>query len=88
MQEGKTKYVYARIKESARHVIQVLVEDLPRILAGLSFPKSMHWNTKTSFSRPIRWILALYGDAVVPFTYASILSGQLYMLFKCLHHLL
>lgn len=75
--EGKTEYVYARIKESARHAIQVLAEDLPRILSGLSFPKSMHWNTKTSFSRPIRWILALHGDAVVPFTYAGILSGQL-----------
>ncbi|GMN55646.1 hypothetical protein TIFTF001_024756 [Ficus carica] len=28
------------------------------------------------FSRPIRWILALHGDVVVPFTFAGILSGN------------
>ncbi|KAH9300591.1 hypothetical protein KI387_012174, partial [Taxus chinensis] len=75
--EGKTEYVYARIKESTKHAIQVLAEDIPGILSRLSFPKSMQWNTKTYFSRPIRWILALHGNVVVPFTYAGILSGQL-----------
>ncbi|XP_057817373.2 glycine--tRNA ligase, chloroplastic/mitochondrial 2 isoform X1 [Cryptomeria japonica] len=75
--EGKTEYVYARLKEPTRHAIQVLAEDIPAILSGLSFPKSMQWNTKTYFSRPIRWILALHGDVVVPFTYAGILSGRL-----------
>ncbi|CAN6566503.1 unnamed protein product [Malus baccata var. baccata] len=29
------------------------------------------------FSRPIRWILALHGDVVVPFTFAEVLSGNL-----------
>ncbi|EOX96483.1 Glycine-tRNA ligases [Theobroma cacao] len=75
--DGKTEYVYARVKESARVALKVLSEELPGILAKISFPKSMRWNSQIMFSRPIRWIMSLHGDAVVPFTFAGILSGNL-----------
>ncbi|XVF79751.1 hypothetical protein PTKIN_Ptkin15bG0014700 [Pterospermum kingtungense] len=75
--DGKTEYVYARVKESARVAVEVLSEELPGILAKISFPKSMRWNSQVIFSRPIRWIMSLHGDAVVPFTFAGILSGNL-----------
>ncbi|KAJ0112592.1 hypothetical protein Patl1_00101 [Pistacia atlantica] len=55
----------------------VLSEDVPSIIGKISFPKSMRWNSEVMFSRPIRWIMALHGDAVVPFTFAGILSGNL-----------
>ncbi|KAM6542280.1 hypothetical protein CsatB_006727 [Cannabis sativa] len=74
--DGKTEYLYARIKESSRHAVEVLSEDLPNAIAKISFPKSMRWNSQVMFSRPIRWILALHGDVVVPFTFAGILSGN------------
>ncbi|XWS35598.1 hypothetical protein CRYUN_Cryun20dG0010900 [Craigia yunnanensis] len=75
--DGKTEYVYARVKESARIALEVLSEELPGFLAKISFPKSMRWNSQVMFSRPIRWIMSLHGDAVVPFTFAGILSGNL-----------
>ncbi|KAH9788677.1 glycine--tRNA ligase 2 [Citrus sinensis] len=50
---GKTEYVYARVKETARLALEVM------------------------FSRPIRWIMALHGDVVVPFMFAGVLSGNL-----------
>ncbi|XP_022733665.1 glycine--tRNA ligase, chloroplastic/mitochondrial 2 isoform X4 [Durio zibethinus] len=75
--DGKTEYVYARVKESARVALEVLSEELPGILAKISFLKSMRWNSQVMFSRPIRWIMSLHGDAVVPFTFAGILSGNL-----------
>ncbi|XP_062233860.1 glycine--tRNA ligase, chloroplastic/mitochondrial 2 isoform X2 [Phragmites australis] len=74
--DGKTEYIYARVKESARFADEVLTEDLPSIISGISFPKSMRWNSNIVFSRPIRWILALHGDFVVPFSFASISSGN------------
>ncbi|KAM4072287.1 hypothetical protein ACB094_11G127000 [Castanea mollissima] len=37
----------------------------------------MRWNSQIMFSRPIRWILALHGDVVVPFMFAGVLSGNL-----------
>ncbi|KAE8673537.1 Glycine--tRNA ligase 2 [Hibiscus syriacus] len=75
--DGKTEYVYARVKESARVALEVLSEELPGMLAKISFPKSMRWNSQVFFSRPIRWITSLHGDAVVPFAFAGILSGNL-----------
>ncbi|WJX91608.1 Glycine--tRNA ligase, chloroplastic/mitochondrial 2 [Trifolium repens] len=75
--DGKTEYVYARIKESSRHALEVLSDDLPATIAKISFPKTMRWNSQVMFSRPIRWILALHGDVVVPFWFAGVMSGNL-----------
>ncbi|KAK1558545.1 hypothetical protein Q3G72_003553 [Acer saccharum] len=75
--DGKTEYVYAQVKESARLALEVLSEDVPGIVGKISFPKSMRWNSQVMFSRPIRWIMALHGNVVVPFTFAGILSGNL-----------
>jgi glycyl-tRNA synthetase beta subunit len=37
----------------------------------------MRWNfSNTAFSRPIRWLLALYGTEVIPFTYAGLQSSN------------
>ncbi|RWR78792.1 glycine--tRNA ligase, chloroplastic/mitochondrial 2 isoform X1 [Cinnamomum micranthum f. kanehirae] len=74
--DGKTDYVYVRVKEPARLSLEVLAEDLPSIIAKISFQKSMRWNSEVMFSRPIRWILALYGNSVVPLTFAGIKSGK------------
>jgi glycyl-tRNA synthetase len=75
--EGKTEYIYARVIESAKFALEVLSEELPATIAKISFPKSMRWNSEIMFSRPVRWILALHGDIVVPFTFAGVLSGNL-----------
>ncbi|KAI9181544.1 hypothetical protein LWI28_016017 [Acer negundo] len=75
--DGKTEYIYAQVKESARLALEVLSEDVPGIVGKISFPKSMRWNSQVMFSRPIRWIMALHGNVVVPFTFAGILSGNL-----------
>ncbi|KAF3332393.1 glycine--tRNA ligase 2 [Carex littledalei] len=74
--EGKTEYIYAQVKQSARSAIEVLAEDLPSIISGIYFPKSMRWNSQILFSRPVRWILALHGDLVVPFCFAGVSSGK------------
>ncbi|KAJ4951783.1 hypothetical protein NE237_028615 [Protea cynaroides] len=75
--DGKTEYVYVRVREPARLALEVLSEELPGTISKLSFPKSMRWNSQVMFSRPIRWILALHGDVVVPFMFAGVLSGNL-----------
>ncbi|XP_058221718.1 glycine--tRNA ligase, chloroplastic/mitochondrial 2 isoform X1 [Rhododendron vialii] len=75
--EGKVEYVYARIVEPVRLALEVLSEDLPSTVARISFPKSMRWNSQVMFSRPIRWVLALHGDVVIPFAFAGVLSGNL-----------
>ncbi|KAK3003952.1 hypothetical protein RJ639_018743, partial [Escallonia herrerae] len=55
----------------------VLSEDLPGSIAKISFQKSMRWNSEVMFSRPVRWILALHGDLVVPLIFAGVLRQVL-----------
>jgi glycyl-tRNA synthetase beta chain len=53
-----------------------LPEILPGFILGLSFPKSMRWGSETiTFARPIHWILARYGGAVVDFEVGDVTSG-------------
>ncbi|MFA4903024.1 MAG: glycine--tRNA ligase subunit beta [Desulfobaccales bacterium] len=70
--------VYLAIKKSTtgRPTAERLPELLPGFILGLSFPKSMHWGAETiTFARPIHWILARYGGAVVPFALGDVTSG-------------
>jgi glycyl-tRNA synthetase len=47
------------------------------LLGQLRFPMSMRWNeTQAAFSRPIRWIVAMLGEAIVPCIYAGVASGR------------
>jgi glycyl-tRNA synthetase len=72
------KYVAAVVHEKGRTAVDVLAEALPGLVAGIKFEKSMRWNeSNVSFSRPIRWLLAMLGQAVVPFEYAGYTSGNI-----------
>ncbi|KAK9102892.1 hypothetical protein Sjap_020146 [Stephania japonica] len=75
--DGKTEYVFLEVKESIGFALEVLADNLPGMVGKISFPKSMRWCSQLTFSRPIRWILALHGDVVVPFTIAEVSSGNL-----------
>lgn len=70
-------YVVALVKSTGRPTAEVLAEALPGVISRLSFGKSMRWNASgASFSRPIRWILALFGKSVIPFEYAGVVSSR------------
>ena len=71
------RYAVARVHERGRSSVIVLTEALPDLVAGLKFGKSMRWNDSGfAFSRPIRWLLALHGDTVVPFEIAGLTAGR------------
>jgi glycyl-tRNA synthetase beta chain len=56
----------------------ILARELPNLILKIQWPKTMYWNGKGSvrFIRPIRWLVALLGDAVVPFEIAGVQSGN------------
>jgi glycyl-tRNA synthetase len=70
-------YVVAQVEEKGSPAWRVISEALPGWIAAIRFNKSMRWNESgVAFSRPIRWLLALHGDQVVPFSYAGYSSGR------------
>jgi len=71
------EYVVARVREEGRPTADVLAEALPDLVGAIRFGKSMRWNASgASFSRPLRWIVALIGDYVIPFAYAGVESSN------------
>lgn len=71
------KYTVGLVRHTGRSTGAVLSEALSDVIARISFQKSMRWNSSgVAFSRPIRWLVALLGDQIVPFTYAGVLSGR------------
>ena len=75
--EKGVEYVYVHKKEIGNGAIEFLSGALPDLVASLSFPKTMRWDSGgIGYARPLRWIVALYGDQVIPFSYARTESGR------------
>lgn len=73
----KGAYVCAVKHVFGRVTTEVLKTHLPDMIRQLSFPKSMRWNDSgLSFARPLRWIVALYGDTVLRFEVGGVKSGN------------
>jgi glycyl-tRNA synthetase len=71
-------YATAVIKETGESTLELLSKGLPGIVAAIKFDKSMRWNeSQVVFSRPIRWLLALLGEELVPFEFAGLTSGNI-----------
>lgn len=71
------EYVYATKSIAARPVADLLPDALGGLIEGISWPKSCRWGTQTVlFSRPVRWLLALFGTQVVPVAFANLVAGD------------
>jgi glycyl-tRNA synthetase beta chain len=72
----KGPYICAEKEEAGRPTHELLSEILPRLLGNIPFRKSMRWgDLDARFARPIHWIVALFDDVVVPFSFGNIESG-------------
>ena len=72
------RYIVALVREAGRPAGEILGERLSGLVESLRFEKSMRWNqTNIAFSRPVRWLVALHGETVVPFSYAGLQSGRI-----------
>ena len=70
-------YVYAVVHQSGQPTSDLLKTILPKIICDLSFPNNMRWgDLDFKFIRPLRWIVALFGDEIVPFEVANVKSGR------------
>lgn len=73
----KDGYIYATTTTKGLQAEDVLKATLPTFITGLSFGKSMHWaNLDDKFVRPLRWMVALLDDQVIPVEFATVQSGK------------
>lgn len=76
------EFIFGIVKEEGRTCISILEEEMPILLKSISFKKSMRWDSSSSsssdqtWSRPIRWILALYGENVLNVSFAGLSANN------------
>ncbi|MCK9274557.1 MAG: glycine--tRNA ligase subunit beta [Syntrophales bacterium] len=73
----KGEYLVARKKIAGEDTASILAAFLPDFIRSIPFQKSMRWmDLDIRFARPIHWIMALFGGAVIPFTVGNVMSGN------------
>ncbi len=72
------EYLFAQLKKPSIATPHLLVQELPKIILSLAFPKKMRWeSSEIEFARPIRWLVSLFGKEEVPFVLADQLAGRM-----------
>jgi len=69
----KGEYLALKKTVGGRLASEILAETCMAVLPNLTFPKKMQWMGKDcTFGRPVRWILAMLDDRIVPFAFAGL----------------
>jgi glycyl-tRNA synthetase beta chain len=75
---AKGEYVGATVKRAGKAATEVLASELPKEVLGIYWAKNMYWRAgkPEGFVRPVRWVVALLDNAVVPLELAGIAAGN------------
>ena len=77
-EEKGVEYVFATRSLAAVPVVDLLPEVLRSIITGISWAKSCRWGTTSEyFSRPVRWLVAMLGEDIIPVRFAGLIGGNL-----------
>lgn len=72
-----TDYLFLVIPEERKETAAILVNELPQLIRSIRFPQKMTWdNGGVEYARPIRWLVALYGDQILPISLGFVSSGS------------
>ena len=76
--ENGTEYVWAVKRTPAQATADLLPAILTGLITAIPWPKTQRWGSRhEQFSRPVRWLLALLDDEVVPVEFAGLASGRI-----------
>ena len=76
-QVGNAEYLFGTIKQSGKETAEILKNIIPTAIKNVTFPKAMRWGGKNMrFARPIRWMVALLNDEVLPINLEGIVASN------------
>jgi len=75
---AKGEYIAAKVTRKGRKAAEILVEALPKEIAGIYWPKNMYWRKPNErFVRPVRWLVAMLDGEVIPLEFDGIRAGKI-----------
>jgi glycyl-tRNA synthetase beta chain len=73
----KGEYLAATVTRKGRSASEILAETLPKEISTLYWPKNMYWRKRGElFVRPVRWLVAMLDEQVVPLELFGIIAGK------------
>lgn len=76
--QNDQEYVFVTKKHPKTSLARLLQEAIPSLILSIDFPKKMRWGNGTiSFARPIRTLVALLGEDIIPIQMGDVVSGKL-----------
>src|SRR6266478_143990 len=73
----KGEYLTATVTRKGRTAAEILAETLPKEISALYWPKNMYWRKRGEvFVRPVRWLVAMLDEQVVPLELFGIPTGK------------
>jgi glycyl-tRNA synthetase beta chain len=73
----KGEYLAATVTRKGRAAAEILAETLPKEISTLYWPKNMYWRKRgESFVRPVRWLVAMLDEQIVPLELFGIAAGK------------
>jgi glycyl-tRNA synthetase beta chain len=74
---AKGEYAAATVQRAGQSAAKVLTDSLPQEISALSWPKTMYWrpNKPERYVRPLRWLICLLDETVVPVEFAGVAAG-------------
>ena len=74
----KGEYITARVHNRGEESLKILPALLKEAIRKISFPKTMYWNSRQiTFARPIRWLVALFGNEIIEFDLDGLKTGRI-----------
>ncbi len=74
---AKGEYLAAKVTKKGRSAADILAESLPKEIGSIYWPKNMYWRkTSERFVRPVRWLVAMLDDQVVPLEFDGVRAGN------------
>ncbi len=73
----KGKYLAVKKEQGGKPAAPIIAEIISRTIPAIPFPKTMRWaEEKIGFVRPIHWILALFGEEILPVSAGMLAAGR------------
>jgi glycyl-tRNA synthetase beta chain len=74
----KGEYTAAKVFRQGQSAVKVLGDTLPQEIAAIAWPKTMYWRPEKPerFVRPLRWLLCLLDETVIPFEFAGVRAAN------------
>jgi glycyl-tRNA synthetase beta chain len=73
----KGEYLTATVTRKGRTAAEILPETLPKEISAIYWPKAMYWRKRGEvFVRPLRWLVAMLDEQVVPMELFGIAAGK------------